>query len=144
MASSTYQTYLMYKATTGGSVTFSKLIDIITLPDLGSPPEQIDTTTLSDPMRMYIPGVEDVGSLEFEVLYDQDSFDTINKLGRETEYDFAVYVGAGSDGAPDGHNGKWTFKGRIAIVKTGGGVNEYQGATVTIYPSTAITFAKGV
>nr|DAT41305.1 MAG TPA: Major tail protein [Bacteriophage sp.] len=143
MASSTYQTYLMYKATTGGSATFSKLIDIITLPDLGSPPEQIDTTTLSDPMRMYIPGVEDVGSLEFEVLYDQDSFDTINKLGRETEYDFAVYVGADSDGTPDGHNGKWTFKGRIAIVKTGGGVNEYQGATVTIYPSTAITFAKG-
>ncbi len=143
MASSTYQTYLMYKATTGGSATFSKLIDIITLPDLGSPPEQIDTTTLSDPMRMYIPGVEDTGSLEFEVLYDQDSFDTINKLGRETEYDFAVYVGADIDGAPDGHNGKWTFKGRIAIVKTGGGVNEYQGATVTIYPSTAITFAKG-
>lgn len=143
MATSTYQTYLMYKATTGGSATFSKLIDIITLPDLGSPPEQIDTTTLSDPMRTYIPGVEDVGSLEFEVLYDQDSFDTINKLGRETEYDFAVYVGADSDGAPDGHNGKWTFKGKIAIVKTGGGVNEYHGATVTIYPSTAITFAKG-
>ena len=143
MALSTYQTYLMYKATAGGSATFSKLIDIITLPDLGSPPEQIDTTTLSDPMRTYIPGVEDTGSLEFEVLYDQDSFDTINKLGRETEYDLAVYVGAGSDGAPDGHNGKWPFKGRIAIVKTGGGVNEYQGATVTIYPSTAITFAKG-
>lgn len=143
MASSTYQTYLMYKPTTGGSATYGKLTDIISIPDLGAPPEQIDVTTLSDRQRKYIPGVEDTGSLEFEVLYDQDSFDTIDKLGRETEYDFAVYAGADSDGAPDGHNGKWTFKGRIAIVKTGGGVNEYQGATVTIYPSTDISFAKG-
>ena len=59
MASSTYQTYLMYKATTGGSATFSKLTDIISLPDLGAPPEQIDVTTLSDRQRKYIPGVED-------------------------------------------------------------------------------------
>jgi len=46
---STYQTYLMYRTST--VVSYTKLIDITSFPDLIPPKERIDITTLSDYMR---------------------------------------------------------------------------------------------
>ena len=53
---SSYQTYLMRGTESGNNVTWAKLIDIKEFPDLGGEPERLDITTLSDPMRLYIPG----------------------------------------------------------------------------------------
>lgn len=49
---SSYQTYLMTKS----GNDWAKLIDIKEFPDLGGEAERLDITTLSDPMRLYIPG----------------------------------------------------------------------------------------
>lgn len=46
---STFQTYLMYRTTTSGSM--SKLIDITSFPDLVPAKNRIDITSLSDYMR---------------------------------------------------------------------------------------------
>ena len=54
---------------------------------------------------------------------------------------YAVWFGAGSNDQPDGHNGKFSFKGDLRVTLDGGGVNDPVSMTITIFPSTDITFA---
>lgn len=139
MAISTMHTALM-KGTGTGTITYSKLICISEFPDLGAPPEQIDVTTLCDEMRHFIAGLVDTGALEFRAFYTPEDYTTLKALeGVDTPY--AVWFGAGSNGEPDGHNGKFSFNGDLRVTVNGGGVNDPVSVTVTIYPSTDITFA---
>ena len=139
MAISTIHTALM-KGTGTSTITYSKLICISEFPDLGAPPEQIDVTTLCDEMRHYIPGVIDTGALEFKAFYTASDYSTLKALeGVDTPY--AVWFGAGSNDTPDGHNGKFSFNGDLRVTVDGGGVNDPVSMTITIYPSTDITFA---
>lgn len=138
MAISTIHTALM-KGTGTSTITYSKLICISSFPDLGAAPEQIDVTTLCDEMRHYIPGVQDTGALEFNAFYTASDYSTLKALeGTDTPY--AVWFGD-NNGTPDGHNGKFSFKGDLRVTLDGGGVNDPVSMTITIYPSTDITFA---
>ncbi len=140
MAISTMHTALM-KGTGTGTITYSKLVCVSEFPDLGAPPEQIDVTTLCDTMRHYIPGVQDTGALEFKAFYTASDYTTLKALeGVDTPY--AVWFGAGSNDEPDGHNGKFSFNGDLRVTIDGGGVNDPVSMTITIYPSTDITFAE--
>ena len=78
MAISTYKTYLMHAAGSGDSYT--KLLDITSFPDLGGEPEAIDVTTLSDPMKKFIPGIQENSSMSFEANYDKDDYEKIKAL----------------------------------------------------------------
>lgn len=145
MAISTFRTYLMYKAS--GSSDYTKLIDIKSTPDLGGSPNMIETTTLSDDTQTFIPGVKQVGDgLEFSANYTQSDYQTVKAL-EGSEHDFAVWKGgtgnSTSTAVPDGRDGKWSFKGQLTVVPTGGSVDEVFGLTITIAPSTAIAFEAG-
>lgn len=138
MAISTIHTALM-KGTNATPPVYSKLICISEFPNLGAAPEQIDVTTLCDEMRHYIPGVQDTGALEFKAFYTASDYTTLKALaGTETPY--AVWFGDNA-GTPDGHNGKFSFKGDLRVTLDGGGVNDPVSMTITIFPSTDITFA---
>ena len=139
MAISTISSYLM-EGSGSGTLTWAKLIDIKDYPDVIAPPEQLDATTLTDEQRWYIPGVKDNGgNIEFTANYTASDFSTIK--GKEgTESNFAIWFGDNA-GTPDGHNGKFTFKGYPYVTKKGGGVNEVSEMTVGIIPTTAITFS---
>lgn len=138
---STYQTYLMYRTTTSGE--FSKVIDITSFPDLVPPKEQIDITTLSDYMRVYINGIGDTGGeMRFGANFTAANYATVNALEGH-QYEYAVWFGAsGEQGAeiPDGHNGKFSWVGDISAGISGGGVNEAVGMTVNCTPSTVLSF----
>ena len=139
MAISTYKVFLMQKTGTGG--TWSKLIDIKDFPDLGGTPEMIETTTLSDGMQTYIPGIQSLDGLEFTANYTKDDFDKLKAL-EEQEHSFAVWFGgtvSGSDVTPTGSDGKFEFNGKLSVFPSGGGVNEVVGMTISIAPSTPIT-----
>ena len=132
MAISTYGITLMYKAE--GS-TYSKLIDIKDFPDLGGTPEMLETTTLSDNMQTYIPGIQSLDALEFTANYTLADFKKIKAMeGVDTA--FAVWFGA------DGADGKFEFNGQISAFPVGGGVNEVVSMTISIAPSTPITMAE--
>ncbi len=123
--------------------TYTKLIDIKDFPDLGGAPELLETTTLSDNMQTYIPGIQSLDALEFTANYTKDDFDTLKAL-EGTEYDFAVWFGgtlSGSTLTPTGSDGKFGFKGKLSVFPVGGGVNEVVDMTITIAPSTPITVA---
>ena len=132
MAISTYGISLMYKAS---GDTYEKLIDIKDFPDLGGAPEMLETTTLSDNMQTYIPGIQSLDALEFTANYTLDDFKKIKAMsGVDTA--FAVWFGE------EGVNGKFEFNGQISAYPVGGGVNEVVGMTISIAPSTPITLAE--
>lgn len=140
MAISTYKIFLMMKS----SATYEKLIDIKDFPDLGGSPEMLETTTLSDKMQTYIPGIQSLDALEFTANYTKEDFTKLKALeGQEKE--FAVWFGGTEEGnvlTPTGTDGKFQFKGQLSAFPVGGGVNEVVDMTVTIAPSTPISMAE--
>ena len=137
MAISTISSFLM---TSSDGSTWSKLIDIKDYPDVINPPEQLQATTLTDEQHWYIPGVKDNGgNIEFTANYTASDFSTISGM-EGTETYFAIWFGDNA-GTPDGHNGKFSFKGYPYAAKKGGGVNEVSEMTVGVIPTTAISFS---
>ena len=139
MAISTYKIFLMYKEKDASS--YEQLVDIKDFPDLGGAPEMLETTTLSDGMQTYIPGIQSLDGLEFTANYDKAKFTQLKAL-EGTEYDFAVWFGgtvSGSTVTPTGSDGKFEFSGQLSVYPVGGGVNEVVGMTISIAPSTPIT-----
>ncbi len=144
MALSTYKSFLMYSS--DGS-SYSKLIDIKTTPDMGDEPEQLETTTLSDPQRTYIEGLQDNPNKTFTANYDPVTYANLKEL-EHTEYYFAVWLGGtdnpGAAATPTGDKGKFSFKGTLTCWLNGADVNAVQEITICIVPSTVIGFAGGV
>lgn len=142
MAISTYKIFLMKKGDSGS--TYEKLIDIKEFPDLGGAPEMLETTTLSDNMQTYIPGIQSLDALEFTANYTKADFTKLKALeGQKIE--LAVWFGGTGEGAsltPTGSDGKFEFTGQLSVFPVGGGVNEVVDMTITIAPSTPIIMAE--
>lgn len=137
MAISTYKCFLMHKS----SSTWEKLVDIKSFPDLGGSPELLETTTLSDGMTTNIMGIQSLDALEFECNYTKEDYTKLKALEGE-DTDFAVWLGgtvANGTATPSGSDGKFEFKGQLAVYVNGGGVNEVVNMTVSIAASTPIT-----
>lgn len=137
MAISSYKTFLMIKK----DETWEKLIDIKNFPDLGGAPEMLETTTLSDGMQTYIPGIQSLDGLEFNANYDKTDFDKLKAM-EGTEHEFSVWFGgtvAGKTITPTGENGKFDFGGQLSVFPVGGDVNAVVEMTISIAPSTPIT-----
>lgn len=140
MAISTYKIFLMQKNTSA----WEKLIDIKEFPDLGGAPEMLETTTLSDKMQTYIPGIQSLDSLEFTANYTLEEYKKLKAL-EGTEKEFAVWFGGTEEAGvvtPTGTDGKFEFKGQLSAYPVGGGVNEVVDMNITIAPSTPITMAE--
>lgn len=140
MAISTYKAFLMHK----NASNYEKLIDIKEFPDLGGAPEMLETTTLSDRMQTYIPGIQSIDSLEFTANYTLAEYQKLKKM-EGTEKEFAIWFGgteAGDTVTPTGTDGKYTFKGQLSVYVNGGGTNEVVEMTITIAPSSIITEAS--
>lgn len=140
MAISTYKVFLMKK----DAETYGKLVDIKDFPDLGGSPEMLETTTLSDKMQTYIPGIQSLDALEFNANYTKEEFAKLKALEGQ-ELDLAVWFGgneANGTLTPTGDDGKFNFKGYVSVFVVGGGTNEVVGMTVAVAPSTPITVGE--
>lgn len=135
MAISSYKAFLM-KGTGTGTLTWAKLVDIKEFPDLGAAPEPIETTTLSDFARTYIPGIENTEQKTFTCNYTATDYATLAALKGEIQ-DVSIWFGGTEDASthavtPTGENGKFTGKGYIDVFVAGAGVNEVVNMTVTL------------
>lgn len=141
MAISTYKVFLM---TSEDGSQYEKLIDIKDFPDLGGTPELLETTTLSDGMQTYIPGIQSLDGLEFTANYTKEDFDRLKAMEEDERY-YAVWFGgtvSGKTVTPTGTDGKFEFKGKMSVFPAGGGVNEVVDMTITIASSTPITVGE--
>ena len=114
MAILSNKAYLMRKAN-GGS-TFTKLVDITSIPDLGGAPDQIDVTTLSDLQTRNINGIQSVSALEFGAWYDKDTYAALQTIAEadlaktQTQLDtYEVWFG------DDGVHGKFEWQGKLSV-----------------------------
>lgn len=126
MAITTYPVTLVYKDS-----TYKKVISIKDFPDLGSAPDTLETTTLSDDAQNFILGIQSSSSLEFTANYTEDDYETVIALAGG-EKDYGVYFGE------DGASGKFQFKGILNVYVTGGGVNEVMEMVISIAPTSEI------
>jgi len=144
MAHSTYKSFLMYS--TDGS-NYELLIPIKSTPDMGDEPEQLETTTLSDPQRTYIEGLQDNPNKTFTANYDPISYANLKELEHQ-ELFFAVWLGGvdvpGGQATPTGEWGKFEFKGMLSAWLNGADVNAVHEITICIVPSTVVKFGGGV
>ena len=141
MAISTYKVFLMQKS----EATWTKLIDIKDFPDLGGEPEMLETTTLSDNMQTYIPGIQSLDALSFTANYTKTDYTTLKALENTTK-EYAVWFGGTGEGetlTPTGSDGKFKFSGQLTVFPMGGGVNEVVSMQINIAPSTPITVDEG-
>lgn len=138
MAINTYKIFLMSKGESESS--YSKLVDIKDFPDLGGAPEMLETTTLSDKMQTYIPGIQQLDSLEFTANYTLTDFKKLKALEGATQSYAVWFGGSESSGTltPTGADGKYEFEGQLSVFPVGAGVNEVVDMTITIAPSTPI------
>lgn len=141
-ATSSYKTFLM-KASSSSSTTYEKLCDIKSFPNLGGAPEMLDATTLSDKMRVYVAGIQELENMEFTANYDPDTYSTLEALSGEQNKYAVWFGGTESSGVvtPTGANGKFSFTADLSVYVNGKGVNEVNEMTITLIPSTVITFA---
>lgn len=162
---STYGTYLKVKpkAESGTTSAYEILCPITDFPDLGGEPEMLQTTTLGDKAHTYIEGIQSMDALTFttNLYFGADnvkgSFLYIKKNYDSTSdsYEFAIdFVkdpygtgAAGETGLPS-ENGnsevllRASWKGQLSIWVNGGGVDEVVSCTISISPSTPITYEK--
>lgn len=142
---STYKTYLMLGTPgTGSTISYEKLCDVNNYPDLGSAPELIDMTSLSDSSRKGVQGIQQQDSLSFEVNYNPTVYSTIKALDDGEAHDFGVYFGGTESSGvvtPSGDDGKWLFKAFCSIMVNSGDVNAGRKMTVTLTPTTGFTFS---
>lgn len=131
----------MYKPSS--SETYEKLVDITDFPDIVNAKETIDVTTLSDPIRRQIFGIESSDTKTFNCNYDKADYQKIKALEGTIQH-LAVWFGGtdveGGQATPTGDQGKFSFDGYVTARLTGGGVNSAVGMAVDIVADTSVKF----
>lgn len=133
MAISSYN--IILKTSTTASGTYNKLVDIKDFPDLGSAPDTIEVTTLSDRMKRYINGLIDTGSLEFTYNYTNTDFTAVKALDDNAKHYFELDFG--NDGA--GAEGKFYFAGQVTTYPVGTGTGSVVEAKLIVTCDSEIT-----
>jgi len=145
MAISSYKVFLMglYAPASGTTGEWKKIIDIKDFPDLIEPPEQLETTTLSNKNHTYIPGIQNTSDKTFTCNYTKADYEKVAAL-KDHLYGYAVWFGGTEDTTsgvvtPSGTDGKFAFAGYLTPSISGAGVNEVVNMTLTITPATDIS-----
>lgn len=146
-AQSTYGTYLMiYEDGEEGAGGYRKLIDIIDYSDLGSTPNMIDVTTLSDDAETSIAGIKRMGDgMTFTFNIKQEEFLALRELELSREvYEFALVFAnkkynalkAGASASYKDISDEFAayFLGTVSTTINGSGVDEAVQGTLTIAP----------
>lgn len=139
MPTISYASFLMHS---DDGKTYTKFYPIKTTPELMAPKEAVETTTLEDSGRTYIPGIRQTdGSTGFTSNYELEYVRKVEELGEQDTY-WSVWLGGKEedDGTvtPTGEFGKYNFKGRASYAVSEQSVNGVREMTTNIMPSQAM------
>lgn len=134
---SSINTRLMTKNEEG--TAWEEFIKVKETPDLGGEPETIDITDLTDRMERYVPGVQASEALSFTANYTPSAYAKCKAVEGQVK-SYAIWFGDPAVSAVDGTYGAFEFDGTLNVYVNGTAVNDAREMTVTITPSTEITF----
>lgn len=124
-AISTFGTVFKY-----GSDTASKELAIKSYPQIMAKRAALETTTLSDDAKTYIPGIRETpDSLDFTMNYDAAVFAEINALTEVQKCELKFSDGSG-----------FTFDGYLSASNGEGAVGAVAEMTVSVMPATVPVF----
>lgn len=139
MASITFRTYLMHKATDA----WENVCPIKTYPAPRPEKETVESTTMSDAAHTYVPGlINQEGNLEFTINLEKTNITKIRALeGKDEEY--AIFMDeSDNSGVPKGDLLKFGGHGEAFLAISEGEVNGIREGTVVIYPSDTWDFLE--
>lgn len=118
---------LSYKE--GEMAEYAEIDLLMEIPEIGGDPERIDVTTLKDKNKKYIPGISDLGDLEFVFLYDNSSSTSNYRIlkGLQNDNKVASFKLMYPDGS--GH----TFDAYVNVKIAGGGPNAAKTFTASMF-----------
>ncbi len=114
------------------AATLAKLCKIKTYPQIGGEPEQIETTDLEDVMQTFVPGVQQVESMQFTANFDKATYTAISASAGTEQFYQLEFGDAGADGI-------FSWKGQHSVFVNEGEVNGAREMTITVTPSTVIS-----
>jgi hypothetical protein len=98
--------------------TFTKLLGLKEVPELGVDPEKVDNTTLEDKMKHSELGIGDPGDLAYKFKWENDADSSYRKLRAVSDTKETVSF---EQTFPDGT--KFHFDAQCSVKVSGGGVN---------------------
>jgi hypothetical protein len=133
MAISYNETTISYKE--GAMTDFEEIEFLMEVPEIGGDPEKIEVTTLSDKHKKYIPGISDLGDLDFVFLFDNSTETSNYRVLKELQdaKKIVTYKVEYPDGT--GHQ----FDAYVSVKIAGGGVNTPATFTASMFLQSDIT-----
>ncbi|OZV10791.1 phage tail protein [Tissierella sp. P1] len=118
---------LSYKE--GSMTDYEEIGLLMEIPDVGGDPEKIEVTTLKDKNKKYIPGISDLGDLDFVFLYDNSTTTSNYRILKELQdgNKMAKFKLDYPDGS--GHE----FEAFVSVKVGGGGVNAAKTFTASMF-----------
>ena len=129
-AYSTINTVLKFGTTKDAA---TKLTKIKSYPDLGGAPDQIEVTDLEDKQQTFVLGVQSVDSMDFTANFTPEAYQSLKTNEHKAGF-FILEFGE------DASEGSFEWEGEYSVFVTGGEVNAAREMTITVFPSSAITF----
>ena len=123
-------------APSGSSTSYTDLQGLKEIPDVGTDPEKVDNTVLTDKHKVYEKGIGDLPEMTYKFKYDNTKADSPYRTLRKADQDGTVLYFRETD--PD----KTTldFGATVSVKRTGGGVNGVIEFEVTMTVQTDITY----
>ena len=143
-ATNTSMTFLM-KGTGTDTLTYTKLVDIIDMPDLSAETPRIDVTTLSDTGHREINDIDAASKLAFKCLYTSTDYAAMKALEGTTGH-YALWFG-GTETAgvvtPTGSDGKFSFDAQLTVRKLAQAVGASKQMEIDFAQTGAMVFSAG-
>jgi hypothetical protein len=96
----------LWSSATGAALSFSKLIDVTSIPATGSAQGKLEATVLSSTKKQYIADRADLPDLEFTYNYTASNFSTVQAIADTLAY-FMIVYGDGSGAVIYGEGNSW-------------------------------------
>lgn len=112
-------TKLGYKKKSGEPSTYTNLAGLKEIPEMGTEPEKVENTCLSDKVKQYEYGIGDAGDLEFKFKYENSSETSPYRVLMKAQDDNEIL--SFEETLPDGTKFHWDAQ--VSVKLGGGGVN---------------------
>ena len=123
-------------APSGGSTTYTDLPGLKEIPDIGSDPEKVDNTVLTDPHKKYEKGIGDLPEMTYKFKYDNSKADCPYRILRDAaNKDTILYFKE-----TDADGSTIEFGAQVSVKRTGGGINSAIDFEATMMVQTDITY----
>lgn len=131
MAFSSFNAKLMYDSSTEDTPNWKQVCPIKGIPQIGGPPEQLETTTCDDKVQTFIDGIQSQETMSITINADKTVRATLKTL-KDVEKKYSFWLG--NDGL--GSEGKFTGKAKLSYFINETGVNATVEMTITLTPTT--------